>query len=338
MIDDGIGNAVEMLYAVEYCIKNGKKTGVFFNKVSASFVTYLKESYGTRVVLDGLDGVTTANLIHSWLYVDSLPLQFDSYFFVSPNYQNTLRLSETEQYLSIVKRLYPSNVDHTTLTLLKEDYSERLKRLKIETKYIVYPGCASINAVKRWPHYEKLIEILGAENIMVLGGKDDLDNSCAYYYPRWLTLFCPYFLLRRLQFARRINRLGLLSPHAHLNDLKDRPYSFFNVFSWAELVALFRRTRFFIGNDGGLSQLAGACGVSGLMIFGPTSINKNKPYNSNLRPVSTHFNCQPCQFGVNKKDYMARGVILCPYQVRCLYSLTAATIADLILQQEEVRM
>jgi len=69
----GIGNAIQMLYAVEYCIKSGKKTGLFLNNIAASFVSYLRESYGEDIILNSIDGVTTTNLVHSWLYQDKLP-------------------------------------------------------------------------------------------------------------------------------------------------------------------------------------------------------------------------------------------------------------------------
>ena len=37
-----IGNTLEILYAVEYCIQNNVKVGIHINKCSKSFVDYLR--------------------------------------------------------------------------------------------------------------------------------------------------------------------------------------------------------------------------------------------------------------------------------------------------------
>ena len=243
LIDDGIGNAIEMLYAVEHCIMNGRRTGVFLSKSSPSFVSYLRECYGSEVVLDGEGGVHATNLVHSWLYTERISASFDFYFLVAPNRQNTLRLSETEQYLSIVTALYPSDVKPSTLRLLREDYSERVMQLKVEEKYVLYPGCQAVNPVKRWPYYRELIEALGRERVLVVGGKEDLDRSLSFYYPRWLVACLPRRLLSRGRFAKLARRLGVLVPHSHLMGIEREPFSRFGEFSWAELVAILRRAK-----------------------------------------------------------------------------------------------
>ena len=329
LVDRGIGNAIELLYAVEYCILGGMKTGLFLGNISQTFVNYLRDSYGGAVIVDDLRGVSTTNLVHSWLYEGAITARFDSYFYVHANRQSTAYLSETEQYLSIAKALYPSTRDISVLSMLREDYSAKARTLAVEKKCVIYPGCDSRTPSKRWPHFRELIDDLGADNVIVIGGADDLNFQYSYYYPAWATWVFPSFLLRKSTFFRVLKSLKLLREHSHLNDLKNEAFSYFNVFSWPELTALLRRAGSFIGNDGGLTQLAGACGASGVAIFGPSSISKNRPYSRKLRPMTTALalSCQPCQFRVNGVDSMAKNSILCPHQVKCLYSIGADAVA-----------
>jgi ADP-heptose:LPS heptosyltransferase len=326
LADSGIGNAVEILYAIEYCMQNNRKAGVYFNNISRSFLKYAQSCYGADVVVDNLENIATINLVHFFALEDKIDIQFDNYFYVNPNYHSTKYLSETEQYLSIVKGLYPSDYDSKTLLFLKENYSERVRSLNPEEKYVLYPGCSSDLSIKRWPYFRELITKIGDENVIVVGGSDDIEFKNSYYYPKWITAITPGFLTRRIYFFNFLKNLGLLHKHAHYNNIDQEQYSFINVFSWEEIVALCKRAKKFIGNDGGLTHLAAACGASGTVIFGPSSVPKNKTYNDKLVPLSTNFECQPCQFSVNNKDVMSRYSILCPYQLRCLYSVNVENV------------
>ena|GEM_PF-4431254 len=321
LVADGIGNVLEALYALEYCIHNSKNTGLVLSNIPASFVKFLRSSYGADVILDTAEGVTASHLVHSWLFRDRISVQFKSYFLVWPTSQNTAYLSETEQYLSIVRGLYPSDFNSTKLTLLQEDYSDRLKALAIEDKVVIYPGCSSHSPSKRWPYFGELVAHFGKENVVVVGGADDLRHTYSFLYPDWITALIPRRLLRRPELYNALKRLGVLRAHAHLNRDELGANCYFDIFTWAELTALMRRAKAFVGNDGGLTHLAGACGASGAVIFGPTSVNKNRPYNPALKPISQSFDCQPCQFIVNGKDSMSKNSILCPHQIRCLYSV-----------------
>lgn len=327
LVESGIGNAIQVLYALEYCLHNGIKAGIGLNKISRSFVEFLKESYGQDIVFDETKGIQTTNLVQSFTYYKDHEIVFDNYFYVMANKQTSEYKSETEQFLSIVKALYPSDYYSPVLTRLKEDYSDRLKQLSPADKYIIYPGCVSIRPVKRWPYFKELITKLDSENVIVIGGPDDLDYRYSYYYPKWLTGLVPKNLLYRIQFFNLALKLGVLKEHSHLRGIEKEQYSFFNYFSWGELVALLRRGRYFIGNDGGLTHLAAACGQRGFAIFGPTAINKNKPLNPAIVAIARSYSCQPCQFSPTG-EVMGLRSIMCPYQMRCLYDIKAQEIFE----------
>ncbi len=322
LVDGGIGNVLEALYAVEYCIDRGKKTGVYIHTLSKSFVNFLRKSYGPEVILSSIDGVSTVNLVHSFTYYDRFELSYDNYFYIHPDQVSSEHASETEQYLSVARALFPS--DHKTgnsLRYLAENHSERVKQATPEDRVVLYPGCSAAFSSKKWPYFMDLIGRMGKNQTMVIGGKEDLDFQFSYYYPKWIASWVPQKILNTRVFFNFLKGSRLLKKHAHFTGIDRLENAYFNVFEWEELVAIFRRCRFFIGNDGGLMHLAACCGARGTALFGPTSIEKNKPV-STLMEVAFHkMECQPCAFKTKGINY-TYGMIACPHQLGCLYSLT----------------
>ena len=326
LVDSGIGNAIEMLYALEHCMHVGARAGIFMNKISASFIKYVQDCYGGDVVLDDIDGVTTTNLVQSFTFHDDFSIQYDNYFYINPDRNSCQHLSETEQYLSIARSIYPSDFKSQHLLYLKENFSTVIQNLDPGNKILMYPGCSSDFPIKRWPYFLELVKKIGEKNAIIIGGNDDLNYTHSFYYPNWVTTVVPGKLLNKIFFFNFLKKLGLLKKHAQFTGIEKMECSHFNQFSWAELVALIKRAKLFIGNDGGISHLAGACGSGGFILFGPSSVEKNRTYNADLIPVSTSYGCQPCQFRVDHKNFMSSNSILCPYQLRCLYKLTTEDI------------
>lgn len=326
LCDAGIGNAIEAMYAVECCIKNNVKVGIYLNTINTSFQEYLRGCYGADVILKNVDGVSAKNLIHSFTYIVDFDIPFQNYFFIQPDKISSKILSETEQYLSVVRALYPSNYSAPTLSMLKEHETENIKHLQLADKYVLYPGGSSFNPARRWPHFEKLIDLLSKEKIIVIGGNDDLINDMSYCYPKWVSKLVPQVILNRKNIWTIFKQLGLLSKHAHNKFDLTQEHIQIGKLNWPELVYVMRKCKSFIGNDGGLSHLAGAAGTSGYVLFGPSSVDKNKPYNSALKPVSSKgFNCSPCQFQKAEIPLLYH-MINCPYQVGCLKTISPESL------------
>ncbi len=320
LVDSGIGNAIQALYSLEYCLQNKAKTGIFLNKINASFQNYLKDCYGTEVILDSLKECSAKNLIHSFTYQEEITLPYRNYFYIRPDLHSSKNLSETEQYLSVVRALYPSSYTNHTLQYLKEEYSPAVQELNIEQKYVFYPGGSAINSSRRWPHYLSLMNKLGKDNVAIIGGKEDLDFTYSYVYPKFIGKILSQKFLNNKGLWKFFKNLLLLKPHAHLEKRQVQEILYIEKFNWAELVAIFRRCKKFIGNDGGLMHLAGASGAKGIALFGPTSVAKNKTYNPIIRPLYKTYSCQPCQFGVGNIQ-MVNYFINCPYEVKCLKTI-----------------
>lgn len=325
LVDSGIGNAIEALYAIEYCIENKIKAGIFLNRINRSFQEYLKECYSGEVILTSLKTVRAKHLLHSFTYHDEFEAEYDNYFYVQPDANSSRYKSETEQYLEIVRALYPSDYDSKTLKHLKADFSTKVKELNSENKYIIYPGSTYPNAYKRWPYYPELINKLGEENCIVIGGNDDLRSDYSYIYPKYISKPLPQPVLDNIHFWRFLKKIKLLKPYAHNENLKDKAYSYFNEFNWPELIAIFQSAKTFVGNDGGLAQIAASVGAKGVVLFGATSVEKNKAYNPEMKPIHLNFECQPCQFakgGIQSKKYY----INCPFQIKCMYKLSVEKV------------
>lgn len=329
LIDSGIGNALEAFYAVEYCLESGAKTGVFLFEINKSFQEYLRDCYGEQVILKSLENVETRHLIHSFTYCGKIKIKYQHYFYIDANAHTSKNLSETELYLSVVKALFKSNFQSFSLRYLKENYSDNVKALNIEQKIVCFPGSTPENAVKRWPYYKELNKQLGKKNLIFIGGKGDYCFEYSYIYPKFIAKIIPQIFLNLPKVWRFFKKLNFLNPYAHFNELKKLPNAYFNQFSWAELVAVMRHCKAYIGNDGGLTHLAGVAGAKGMVLFGATSVEKNKTYNPEIKPIKLNYPCQPCQFGA-AGIFTVKYFINCPYGVRCMQDLKTDFIFNLL--------
>jgi len=325
LIEWAVGNTIEALYAVEYCLANNKKAGIVLNKVSNSFKEYLKECYGENIILDNCENIKTTNLIHVFIHHDEFDIEFENYFYVYPDFHSSKYQSETEQYLSIVKALYPSEYQSYTLNKLIGIETERVRTLDIKNKYVFYHGSANHTVVKRWPHYIDLMNQLGAENCIFVGGGHELDFTYSYLYPKYITKIFSKKFTNNIKFWNLNKQINLLKPYTNYHKIINFKNAFLNTFNWKELVYIFRKSKAFVGNDGGLMHLASAAGAKGIAIFGPSSLEKNKSYNPSIKEIHKKYDCQPCQFNI-KEIPMARYFIACPYQIKCLNDITTEQI------------
>jgi ADP-heptose:LPS heptosyltransferase len=225
-----------------------------------------------------------------------------------------------------VHALYPNGENQQTLSkLIEKDPGAKIKG-PLDQLTAFYPGCNSINPVKRWPHFESLEKLIGYSKVIWIAGKQDLDYSSSYSHLKITTALFPQRFINNRTIWNVFKRLGLLKAWAHYS-FKGKDNVFIQKFDWAELVYIFRRCRSFVGNDGGIMHLAAVSGAKGIAIFGPTSVEKNRPHNDKINCIKMDFPCQPCQFGAGG-IYMAKGQINCPFGVKCLDQLKPEEIVE----------
>ena len=91
--------------------------------------------------------------------------------------------------------------------------------------------------------------------------------------------------------------------------------------SLGQLAALIRRATICVTNDSGPMHLAVALGTPVVSAFGPTNPVRTGPYHRPRSVVRTGVPCSPCYI---------RTLRLCPYDHRCMTSLSTAMIIDRI--------
>lgn len=323
MVGAGIGNVLESLYAVEYCIRKSVNVALYILDVPESFKTFIKNSY-SNIYCDDLGKISCNNLIHSFTVESHFEVEHENYIYIHPDNTSSNFRSETEQYLNIVSAIYPGGRFFNKLEFLNEQMPEYEFNTSLEVLYLIYPGCNHINPVKRWPHFLELEKKLGSENVIWIAGEQDFDFEPSYYYPTWWNRILSQKILNNKTFWQICKNFGLLKRWSHY-PVQNKPNVFIEKFSWEELVYILRRCKKFFGNDGGVMHLAAVCGAVGFAIFGPTSVRKNKPKNDRIECISLNHPCQPCQFGPAKIK-MAIGYINCPYGVKCLQNIKAEDI------------
>lgn len=143
---------------------------------------------------------------------------------------------------------------------------------------VITPGCKTGEmAFKRWPYFAQLSERFG--DVAVVGTSDDLrDAHChSLRFPSHVRCF--------------VDRLSLRQT--------------------AELLASAGAV---VGNDSGLSHIAGAVGTPTLILFGPTPHRTLGPFPSNVHILRVGLPCEPCWFS-NRFE-------ACGQRIDCLSQLT----------------
>lgn len=123
---------------------------------------------------------------------------------------------------------------------------------------VLAPGCKTgMMAAKRWPHFEALAERF--DDVIVVGTSDDL---------------------------RQHDGAPMRFP-AHVRSFVDR-------LTLRETAELMASCGIVVGNDSGLSHVAGAVGVATLMMFGPTDHACLGPLPPSVTVLRAGLPCEPC--------------------------------------------
>lgn len=153
-------------------------------------------------------------------------------------------------------------------------------------RVVLCPGSKPGWDSKRWPHFKELATRLG--DPVILCREPDLAAYDA------------------LDFLHPLRTAGTVITDASL----------------AQAAAILRSARGVIANDCGPAHLAAATGTPTLVLFGPSSLKKNRPLAPNARSLSLGLDCQPCQGRTDGPGRLGPGEFSCELGYRCLMGLT----------------
>lgn len=163
----------------------------------------------------------------------------------------------------------------------------------LRNRIIVCPGSKTGWDSKRWPHMNELLKRL--DDPIVLCRQADLDRYSS------------------LEFLKPINAANA----EVLTGLTLR-----------EATALLKNARAVISNDCGPAHMAAAAGVPTLVLFGPSSIAKNRHARPNVRIVSLGLECQPCQGATSGPGRLGPEIYECSINYQCLVELGVDRVLD----------
>lgn len=153
----------------------------------------------------------------------------------------------------------------------------------------IYPGSKINWAMKRWDKYDNLSNHF--KSVLLVGAKTDIRG---HGNPAWIK--------KKWNWPNHVK--------VQIGTLQETAYAI-------------SKCKMFIGNDGGLAHVAAATGIPTFVIFGPSSVVKNKPYSKRAHAIHIDIPCRPCQFkkGPDGKDIFGDNKATCPFDLKCLRNL-----------------
>lgn len=148
---------------------------------------------------------------------------------------------------------------------------------------VLAPGCKTGEMkAKRWPHFPLLAERF--EDVVLVGVGDDLD---------------------------RHDGSRMIFP-GHVRSFVDR-------LTLRETAGLLASAGVVVGNDSGLSHVAGAVGAPTVILFGPTPDRTLGRFPTNVHVLRAGLACEPCWFSSDR--FRA-----CAGAIRCLAEISAESV------------
>lgn len=173
------------------------------------------------------------------------------------------------------------------------------------------------------PHcdYEEIVPPWGPEErgVVIADTSKPNDN---WQKKRW-----PYFKELAWVLSRLKYRITLVGGgyEAATFDPAGWPehYNFMGKLSLPQVAGLIKKSAFFVGNDSGPAHMSAALGVKTFVIFGPTSVEKNRPMGKHVVIIASDVSCRPCQF---------RAIFETCDDIKCMNQITIEDVLDKILK------
>lgn len=159
-------------------------------------------------------------------------------------------------------------------------------------RVVLLPGSKPGWDSKRWPHMQRLAEML--DRPVVLCREADLEAYAG---------------------------LPFLAP------IRDGRAELVTGLDLAQAAAVLRHARAVVANDCGLAHVAAAAGAPTLVLFGPSSLDKNLHPRSNVTALRLDLPCRPCQGRDQGPGRLSGQGYRCDLGYPCLAGITAEDVA-----------
>jgi len=203
-------------------------------------------------------------------------------------------IPESEIYYDLIKQIgVTSKLPDIKINI--EEFPDKKQNPKTVA---IYPGSKHNWAMKRWDKYDLLANKF--DEVLIAGTKKDIES---HGDPSWIKT--PWKWGDHVKFLT-----GSLQEMAYAISTCDM----------------------FIGNDGGLAHVAAATGIPTFVIFGPSSVEKNKPYAKNAHAIFINLPCRPCQFqiGSDGENIFKDNKADCPFKMRCMKEMSVNHVINKI--------
>ena len=145
------------------------------------------------------------------------------------------------------------------------------------------PWCNVEDVSVPWPASQKAVVLA------------DTSKQGAWQRKRW-----PYFKELAWVLAKRGYAIVLVGgrAEAEMFDASGWPahFNLMGQLRLPQLAGVIKKAAFFVGNDSGPAHISGAVGTKTYVLFGSTSVVKNRPLGPCVQVVSSPAHCAPCQF------------------------------------------
>jgi len=237
--------------------------------------------------------------------------------------------SQADLMLQYAKAIDP-NIDLNTASYC--GYSGRVFPEISQDTVVLFPGCKKEYPMKRWDKFDELADQF--TDVAVVGTMDDLWLGNSVSFPYVISQFLEEFL----KYNGKVTKLARLfgKKYNHEQKFSKHVKNYIGQLSLPDTAALIAQAGMFIGNDGGLTSIAGALRVSTFVLCGPTDPRFWNIKGSPVNNISKKLDCQPCFYwgGKYPKAWKSH-YIGCPIGMKCMTSLSVNDVLTSIKQKTQ---
>ena len=332
-LDGGIGDIIMGTPCVDALVTRGHDVDVYIRgdryKPIELFHGWMGPRRVSSFVKDFVDNIYDFYLMESWV---SKPLELKNtvqsiilhgYYtqaFAKFGSQSDLMLQYAKAIDPKVDLNMPSYCGH----------SSRIFPEISKDTVVLFPGCKKEYPMKRWDKFDKLADKF--TNVAVVGTMDDLWLGNSVSFPYLISQFLEEFLRYNGKVAKFARLFG--KKYNHEQKFSKHVKNYIGQLSLVDTAALISQAGTFIGNDGGLSSIAGALKIPTFVVCGPTDPIYWEIKGSPINNIAKNLDCQPCIYWGGKYPKAWKyNYIGCPIGMKCMTDLSVNDVLTYVKQK-----